>query len=44
VATIGIGIGAAQPAFGGVVLTDAAGRSIHNSADRPVPGSLKLLR
>ena len=37
VAAIGIGLGAAAPAFGNVVLTDAAGRSIHTSADRPVP-------
>ena len=37
VATIAIGIGAAQPIFGNTVLTDSAGRSIHNSANRPVP-------
>ena len=37
VATIAVGIGAAQPIFGNTVLTDAAGRSIHNSANRPVP-------
>lgn len=37
VATVAVGIGAAQPIFGNTVLTDAAGRSIHNSADRPVP-------
>lgn len=37
VATIAVGIGAAQPIFGNTVLTDVAGRSIHNSADRPVP-------
>jgi Protein of unknown function (DUF2000) len=29
--------GAAEPAFGNVTLTDAAGRLIKNSADRPVP-------
>jgi hypothetical protein len=37
IATIGIGLGAAEPGFGGVVLTDVAGRSIQTSADRPVP-------
>lgn len=37
VATIAVGIGAAHPSFGNTVLTDAIGRSIHNSADRPVP-------
>ena len=37
VATISVGIGAARPAFGNTVLTDAAGRSVWNSADRPVP-------
>jgi hypothetical protein len=37
VATIAVGIGAAQPIFGNTVLTDVAGRSIYNSADRPVP-------
>ena len=37
VATTAVGIGAAQPSFGNTVLTDAAGRSIHNSANRPVP-------
>ena len=37
VATIAVGIGAAQPIFGNTVLTDATGRSIHNSANRPVP-------
>lgn len=37
VATIAIGIGAAQPGFGNTVLTDRDGRAIRNSADRPVP-------
>lgn len=37
VATIGIGLGAALPGLGNTVLTDAHGRSIHNSANRPVP-------
>jgi hypothetical protein len=37
VATIAVGLGAAEPAFGNVTLTDAAGRLIKNSADRPVP-------
>jgi hypothetical protein len=37
VATIAVGLGGAEPAFGNVTLTDAAGRSIKNSADRPVP-------
>jgi len=37
VATIAVGLGAVEPAFGNVTLTDAAGRSIKNSADRPVP-------
>lgn len=37
VATLSIGLGAAEPRFGNTVLTDREGRSIHNSADRPVP-------
>jgi hypothetical protein len=37
VATIGAGIGAVMPALGGTVLTDAAGRSVHNSAALPAP-------
>lgn len=37
VATIAIGIGAAQPGFGNTPLTDSAGRTVRNSADRPVP-------
>lgn len=37
VATIAIGIGAAQPGLGNTALTDAAGRVVRNSADRPVP-------
>ena len=37
VATIAVGLGAVEPAFGNVTLTDAAGRLIKNSADRPVP-------
>lgn len=37
VATISIGIGAALPLFGNTPLTDAAGRRVLNSADRPVP-------
>lgn len=37
VATLGIGLGAARPALGDTVLTDAAGRSLHCSANRPVP-------
>jgi hypothetical protein len=37
VAAIAVGLGAVEPAFGNVTLTDAAGRSIKNSADRPVP-------
>jgi hypothetical protein len=37
VAIIAVGLGAAEPAFGNVTLTDAAGRLIKNSADRPVP-------
>jgi len=37
VATIAVGIGAVEPAFGNVTLTDTAGRLIKNSADRPVP-------
>jgi hypothetical protein len=36
IATIAVGLGAAVPAFGDTVLIDANGRSIHNSADRPV--------
>jgi hypothetical protein len=36
VATIAVGLGAVVPAFGNVTLTDAAGRLIKNSADRPV--------
>jgi len=37
VATVAVGLGAAESAFGNSTLTDAAGRSIKNSADRPVP-------
>ena len=37
VATIAVGLGAAEPIFGNVTLTDRAGRSMKNSADRPVP-------
>lgn len=37
VATISVGIGAAETRFGATVLTDAAGRRVFNSADRPVP-------
>jgi hypothetical protein len=37
VATIAVGLGAVEPAFGNVTLTDTAGRLIKNSADRPVP-------
>jgi hypothetical protein len=37
VATIAIGLGAAEPMFGNVTLTDQAGRSMKNSADRAVP-------
>lgn len=37
VAAIGIGIGAAQPGFGGVELVDHSGNTIVNSSDRPVP-------
>jgi hypothetical protein len=37
VATIAVGLGAAEPMFGNVSLTDQAGRSMKNSADRPVP-------
>jgi len=36
VATIAVGLGAVEPAFGNVTLIDAAGRSIKTSADRPV--------
>ena len=36
VATIAVGVGVAEPAFGNVTLTDVAGRSVKNSADRPV--------
>lgn len=37
VAAIGIGIGAGEAAFGNTPLTDAAGRSVRTSANRPVP-------
>ena len=37
IATVAIGIGAAEPSFGGTRLTDLSGRCIRNSADRPVP-------
>lgn len=37
VATISIGVGAAQPGFGNTTLTDIQGRFVKNSADRPVP-------
>lgn len=37
VAVLGVGLGAAEPRFGNTTLTDAAGRAVKNSADRPVP-------
>lgn len=37
VATISVGIGAAEPRFGNTEMADAAGRRVRNSADRPVP-------
>ena len=37
VATIGIGLGAADPGLGNMSLTDAAGRTVQTSANRPVP-------
>lgn len=37
VAVLGVGLGAAEPRFGNTALTDAAGRAVKNSADRPVP-------
>lgn len=37
VAAIAIGLGAADTAFGNSVLTDAAGRAVQTSANRPVP-------
>jgi hypothetical protein len=37
VATIAVGIGAAGPEFGNITLTDATGRQVNNSADRPIP-------
>ncbi len=36
-AVIGVGLGALAPDLAGTELTDAAGRSINNSANRPVP-------
>ena len=37
VAAIAVGLGAVEPALGNATLTDAAGRLIKTSADRPVP-------
>lgn len=37
VATIAVGLGAADPAFGNTTLIDREGRQVKNSADRPVP-------
>jgi Protein of unknown function (DUF2000) len=37
VATIGVGLGAVAPQLGATILTDSGGRSIHNSANLPVP-------
>lgn len=37
VATLSIGLGAAEPVFGNTALTDSVGRQIMNRADRPVP-------
>lgn len=37
VATIAVGVGAAEPRFGNTFLTDMAGRIVLTSADRPVP-------
>jgi hypothetical protein len=37
VATIAVGLGAVEPALGNATLTDAAGRLIKTSANRPVP-------
>ncbi len=37
VATFSVGLGAAQPQFGNSRLTDVSGRTVRNSADRPVP-------
>jgi hypothetical protein len=37
VATISVGLGAAQPYLAGTRLTDTQGRIIHVSANRPVP-------
>jgi len=36
-AVIGVGLGAARPMLGAVELTDADGRTVSTSADRPVP-------
>jgi len=37
VATIAVGLGAAEPAFANTSLVDREGRHVKNSADRPVP-------
>ena len=37
VAVIGIGLGAVCPELGGALLVDHVGRSIHTTANRPVP-------
>lgn len=37
VATISIGIGAAEPGLGNILLTDADGRAVKTSANCPVP-------
>lgn len=39
VAVLGVGLGAAQPGFGNVTLTDAASRQVKNSADRAGAGA-----
>ena len=37
IATIGVGLGAAEPTFGGNRLTDRLGRSLSTSSNRPIP-------
>lgn len=37
VATIAVGLGAGAPGLGGMMLADREGRSVLNSANRPVP-------
>lgn len=37
VATIGIGIGSIESGLGGTALTDAVGRTVRTSSNRPVP-------